>query len=437
MGWLIFLLILYIVFFVAYPVFMFWLTLLIVGIIVISVIIYKADIHHTEEKDIIKKIDSSNVENVKFEFEEYEETVNGEIDKVNKFLTNIDNYIKNLQKNKKLIRIVKNFIHNKDFHKYFNSYENAIKPTDIFNYNERIYSNLKKVFFDEKNQPSKFIKFIFNQNYTLIEKTFKNNTIEKYSSKFTNLTKTYDLFEAIQEEQIINTNSSTEYFISFVFVLYFEWRENVIRNVISILEDNNLDEYDDTEIIIRELYENGYNKNKIIDVLSIRAITLEENELYIDQVDVYEYIFEENIKKIKNKNKISKLLKEDYIEIENKISIDEIDLMSGYEFEKFIVRLFQNMGYQAYQTKESNDQGVDVVAKKKDFVVAIQTKCYSGVVGNSAIQEAVAGAKYYDANKAMVITNSHFTKSAINLANKNNVELWDRQVLIKKIDEIL
>ena len=124
-------------------------------------------------------------------------------------------------------------------------------------------------------------------------------------------------------------------------------------------------------------------------------------------------------------------------QIDKKIKIEDIDLMSGYEFEKYISRLFQKMGYKAYATQESNDQGVDVIAEKGDVKIAIQTKCYNGVVGNSAIQEIVAGMKYYDADKAMVITNSTFTRSAIEWADKNDVQLWDRKTLIEKIDEVL
>ena len=37
----------------------------------------------------------------------------------------------------------------------------------------------------------------------------------------------------------------------------------------------------------------------------------------------------------------------------------------------------------------------------------------------------------------MVITNSTFTKSAIELAKKNNVQLWDRKTLIEKIDDLV
>ena len=50
--------------------------------------------------------------------------------------------------------------------------------------------------------------------------------------------------------------------------------------------------------------------------------------------------------------------------------------------------------------------------------------------------EAVAGAKYYNATKTMVVTNNGFTKSARDLAQANNVVLWDRAILKEKMNEI-
>lgn len=116
------------------------------------------------------------------------------------------------------------------------------------------------------------------------------------------------------------------------------------------------------------------------------------------------------------------------------VSIDDVDMMNGHEFEFFVSKLFSTMGYKTLVTKGSGDQGVDVIVEKRGTKIGIQSKCYSGNVGNSAIQEVVAGLTYYSLDKAMVITNSNFTKSAIELAKVNNVVLWDREVLKEKID---
>lgn len=118
------------------------------------------------------------------------------------------------------------------------------------------------------------------------------------------------------------------------------------------------------------------------------------------------------------------------------ITIDEIDLMTGEEFESFISKLFKKIGYNTFSTKKTGDQGIDVIAEKNTIRIGIQAKCWSGTVGNSAVQEVVAGKTLYNCNKVMVVTNSVFSKSAIELATANNVILWDRSILKEKIEKI-
>ena len=117
----------------------------------------------------------------------------------------------------------------------------------------------------------------------------------------------------------------------------------------------------------------------------------------------------------------------------NKIDISDVDFMNGAEFENLICRLFQKMGFIAQVTKHSGDQGIDVIAEKGSMKIGIQAKCYSSTVGNSAIQEAVAGRAFYGCNRVMVITNSTFTKAAEELASANNVVLWGRDMLKEKL----
>lgn len=114
---------------------------------------------------------------------------------------------------------------------------------------------------------------------------------------------------------------------------------------------------------------------------------------------------------------------------EKKVNILDIDLMTGVEFEKCIGDLFTRKGYSVSYTKATGDQGIDVIAEKDGYKLGIQAKRYTGSVGNAAVQEAVAGKQYYGLDKVMVITNSAFTQAAIDLANANDIVLWDREVL--------
>lgn len=117
-------------------------------------------------------------------------------------------------------------------------------------------------------------------------------------------------------------------------------------------------------------------------------------------------------------------------------TIDDIDLMSGSEFEIFISLLFTKIGYSCQVTKASGDQGVDVIGIKNGKKIGVQAKCYSNKVTNTAIQEVTAGIKYYNCDKGMVVTNNYFTESAVELAQSNNIILWDRNMLKAKINEI-
>lgn len=116
--------------------------------------------------------------------------------------------------------------------------------------------------------------------------------------------------------------------------------------------------------------------------------------------------------------------------------MEEIDLMSGREFEKFIGKLYETFGYSVQLTPESNDQGADLILSRVGEKIAVQTKRYEKNVSNKAIQEVVASKAMYNCTRCIVLTNSFFTRSAIELASGNNVELIDRNGLKSLIDKL-
>lgn len=120
---------------------------------------------------------------------------------------------------------------------------------------------------------------------------------------------------------------------------------------------------------------------------------------------------------------------------EYKIDILNIDKLNGQDFEKFLFDFFTKLNYKVSLTQHTGDMGVDLILSKKDKKIAVQAKRYTQKVGIKAVQEVLAGMVYYDCNKAMVITTSYFTQNAIDLAKKTKVDLWDRDVVIKKIEK--
>lgn len=112
------------------------------------------------------------------------------------------------------------------------------------------------------------------------------------------------------------------------------------------------------------------------------------------------------------------------------ISLDNIDSLDGVEFEELLEAVFVAKGYRVTKTKKSYDYGADLLIQKNDIIIAVQCKLYyKHSVGNSAVQEASSAKDYYNANFAVVITNSKFSKPAQILAEKIGVELIDRYKL--------
>jgi restriction system protein len=107
--------------------------------------------------------------------------------------------------------------------------------------------------------------------------------------------------------------------------------------------------------------------------------------------------------------------------------------MTGERFEEFLAHFFAARGYNVKTTPRTGDYGVDLVLQKSREIIVVQAKCWKGNVGVGAIQEVHAGKAHYGANKAMVVTNSHFTDAARKLARSTSVNLWDREELRKQI----
>ena len=116
--------------------------------------------------------------------------------------------------------------------------------------------------------------------------------------------------------------------------------------------------------------------------------------------------------------------------------VESIDGMEGHDFELFCARLLMKNGFEnVLVTQGSGDQGVDILAEKDDIRYAIQCKNYASKLGNAPVQEIYAGKVFYHCHVGVVMTNTTFTQSALDLAEATNVILWDRDRLQEFMDE--
>lgn len=199
--------------------------------------------------------------------------------------------------------------------------------------------------------------------------------------------------------------------------LYGELESPYIKNYFMIDDISHLQIIPAHMLLNYLLFNNVYKNKSFLDVYDEFV-----SELLSENEEAKQLSFVKKLKKSKDTSRKS-------------ITIDDVDLMTGTEFESFIAKLFTKYGYSCIVTKQSGDQGIDIIAEKNAIKIGIQAKCFSNTVGNSAIQEAVAGKAFYNCDKVMVITNNNFTAAAQELANINNVILWGRNILKEKLDK--
>ena len=110
--------------------------------------------------------------------------------------------------------------------------------------------------------------------------------------------------------------------------------------------------------------------------------------------------------------------------------MSSVDGMTGRQFELYLEVLFQSLGYGVEQLPTSTDYGADLILVTGDKRIALQAKRYKANVGNRAVQMILGAKSYYGCQEAWIVTNSFYTKAAIQMATKTNVVLVDRNGLL-------
>jgi restriction system protein len=113
------------------------------------------------------------------------------------------------------------------------------------------------------------------------------------------------------------------------------------------------------------------------------------------------------------------------------LKLADVDNMDGLAFEHYVGKLLESRGYRAKVTRASCDNGVDIIAERNGSKWAIQCKRYAQSVSRTAVSDAVAATSstIFNCSRAMVVTNSYFTKGAVSYAKSTDCVLVDRDVL--------
>ncbi|NBA95837.1 restriction endonuclease [Pseudomonas sp. R5(2019)] len=114
--------------------------------------------------------------------------------------------------------------------------------------------------------------------------------------------------------------------------------------------------------------------------------------------------------------------------------------LNPYEFERLIVKLFQDLGLDSKLTQASRDGGVDCVAYDVRPIiggkVVIQAKRYRHTVGVSAVRDLYGTMMNEGANKGILVTTSGYGPDAFNFAKGKPIELVDGGGLLHYLQSV-
>jgi hypothetical protein len=122
------------------------------------------------------------------------------------------------------------------------------------------------------------------------------------------------------------------------------------------------------------------------------------------------------------------LLSDDHTGVASEYSPMEIlSKIEPHEFEILVGQLYKKMGYLSYATKQSGDQGVDVVAYRDEQLTLIQCKLFrSELLPKSAIAEVVGARNVYSqelgkpVEKLVVVTTAERMTNDVQLVAQSN-----------------
>lgn len=118
----------------------------------------------------------------------------------------------------------------------------------------------------------------------------------------------------------------------------------------------------------------------------------------------------------------------------NEYKYVEASNMTGVEYEHYVAEYLREHGYKDVTvTQASGDFGADIIAYgDMGIKFCIQCKYYSHPVGVKAVQEVNSAKSHYNADAAVIFTNSSYTKQAIELSASNNVRLYQLVPKVKR-----
>lgn len=204
------------------------------------------------------------------------------------------------------------------------------------------------------------------------------------------------------------------------------------------LDQNVLNDHDLlTRIVEFVIHESTFSQKKLQNQFDLDFITL---STYLDTLRTLQLINYKNERINKHFD-----LSDIFLKIENACTFHKDlitrkrfeSLKNHTEFEDFIIDLVTKLDYEIIKkVPQVNNQSVDFIATKDKVKFAFQCKFHNAPINNGTIKEIIYGVKFFDSHVGVVVTNNSFRKPARELADSNNIVLWDGDDLVGLINSI-
>lgn len=123
-------------------------------------------------------------------------------------------------------------------------------------------------------------------------------------------------------------------------------------------------------------------------------------------------------------------------------TIEEIDEMSGIEFEDFLYWYFKVNNYEVIRSARSNDCGIDLIINfineetGEQQSIGIQAKRWNSPVPKNELIKMEEGRTLYKLDFLFIVTTSRLTSEAKYYANSKNIEIKERDFVKRILNDL-
>lgn len=279
----------------------------------------------------------------------------------------------------------------------------------------------------------------------IIDYSYTLNQLNEYITSFedgrswedyqSSLFRKYNNHSEFILQQLLPSVKKENLSILLTLAIVNNWNDYLINKLIEF--DASFD--DKLEKLVFDYLQKNVMKESLSHINHITALCVNyfNNEGNIKEV--LSLVLDSKIERTKNKILTDQKYLNAYERVnENELYINNIDDMSDIEFENYLNILFKLLGYKNIKiVSNTNDQKINIIMEKDGEIVGVLAKLCSENVNNKVVNEAKKGVSYYQLDKVIIVTNTTFTKSAIDLAIDENVSLLDKfklRDLLKNVD---